>query len=103
VVATNRQGQAKSSSQMTVQLKQESVLTETSHEHSLAKIHSLETRSSTLSKSMMEHEKILPPPRFLGPLKCTGKIKEYQQAHFETRLEPQSDSTMTITWLLNGI
>lgn len=91
VVATNRQGQAKSTSALTVQLRTETILTDTSHEESLAKIQSLEMRSSGISQAMMDQEKIMPAPRFLGPMKCTGKIKEGQRAHFETRLEPQSD------------
>ena len=41
-------------------------------------------------------------PRFLGPLKGTNKIREGQRAHFECRLEPQSDTSMRIDWFLNG-
>ena len=42
------------------------------------------------------------PPRFLGPLKGTNKIVEGQRAHFESRIEPQSDLTMQIEWYHNG-
>lgn len=41
-------------------------------------------------------------PRFLGPLKGTNKIVEGQRAHFEARVEPQSDLTMQIEWYFNG-
>lgn len=41
-------------------------------------------------------------PRFLGPLKGTNKILEGQRAHFEARVEPQSDLTMKIEWYHNG-
>jgi titin len=106
VVATNKQGQAKSTSSLTVMQRQETIITDTSHEESLAKIQHLESRTATASSSRsvirQEEVKLLPPPRFLGPLKCTSKIREGQRAHFETRLEPQSDTTMRIIWLLNG-
>lgn len=101
-VVTNNKGQAQSSSKLTVQSRQESIVTDSSHVESLAKIQHLETRGTSISQAMAEHERVMPAPRFLGPLKCTAKIKEGQRAHFETRLEPQSDSTMSITWLLNG-
>ena len=39
------------------------------------------------------------PPKFLGPLKGTNKIKEGQNAHFETRLEPQNDPKMTVNFI----
>lgn len=42
------------------------------------------------------------PPKFLGPLKGTTKILEGQKAHFEVRLEPQSDSSMVIEWYFNS-
>ena len=42
------------------------------------------------------------PPKFMGPLKGTTKILEGQKAHFEVRLEPQSDSSMVVEWYFNG-
>ena len=35
-------------------------------------------------------------PKFLGPLKGTNHIREGQNAHFETRLEPLSDPTLQV-------
>jgi hypothetical protein len=42
------------------------------------------------------------PPKILGPLKGTNKIVEGQNAHFETRVEPQNDPGLKIEWLFNG-
>lgn len=58
--------------------------------------------SSRYSRKVEEEKTINQPPRFLGPLKGTNKIVEGQRAHFEARVEPQSDLTMKIEWYHNG-
>lgn len=48
-------------------------------------------------KAMKEESTVTQKPRFLGPLKGTNKIVEGQRAHFEARVEPLSDTTMTVS------
>lgn len=51
---------------------------------------------SRYSRSTQEEVQVTQKPRFLGPLKGTNKIVEGQRAHFEARVEPQSDTTMKV-------
>lgn len=67
----------------------------------LQKIHNLED-SSRYTRRTEEEVQVIQKPRFLGPLKGTNKILEGQRAHFEARVEPQSDLTLKIEWYHNG-
>lgn len=97
--ATNLTSSATSSANLQVLLKQDAIQTKSVHPEGLEKIQHLEQKSQ---RTEQVTEEVKQAPRFIAPLKCTNKIREHQRAHFETRLEPQSDSTMQITWLKNG-
>lgn len=103
--AYNAMGDAQTQARMTVITKQD-IVVESQNQLGLEKIQMLEdtsryTRSVTQEK---KEEEILIniQPRFLGPLKGTTKIIEGQRAHFEVRVEPQSDLSMKIEWYHNG-
>lgn len=97
-VATNKCGRAETSARMTTV----SELDSEAHSKAWSSIQQMEA-----SKKMQMHAQLPPepsttPPRFLSQLKGTNVILEGQRAHFECRLEPQSDPTLTVQWLLNG-
>lgn len=98
--AYNQLGEATTSAQMTV-LSKENVIFDSQHPGGLQKIQQLED-SSRYARSAAEEVTVTQKPRFLGPLKGTNKIVEGQRAHFEVRVEPQNDLTMTIEWYFNG-
>lgn len=98
--AYNKIGQATTSAYLTVLSKKE-IVSESQHPGGLEKIQYLED-SSRYARSVEEDTKITQIPRFLGPMKGTNKILEGQRAHFEARVEPQSDLSMQIEWYHNG-
>lgn len=106
--AINAVGEATTQAKLTVITKQD-IIVESQHQLGLEKIQQLED-SSRYSKTTVTHEKqreqeeilLNIQPRFLGPLKGTTKIIEGQRAHFEVRVEPQSDLSMQIEWFHNG-
>lgn len=105
--AYNAMGEAQTSARMTVITKQD-VIVESQHQLGLEKIQQLEdstryTRTVTHEKQKEQEEILMNiQPRFLGPMKGTTKIIEGQRAHFEVRVEPQSDLSMKIDWFHNG-
>lgn len=98
--AYNAVGQATTTAQLSVVSKKDIVL-DSQHPGGLEKIQYLED-SSRYSRNQQEEVSVTQKPRFLGPLKGTNKIVEGQRAHFEARVEPQSDLTMKIEWYFNG-
>ncbi|XP_045531935.1 titin isoform X5 [Pieris brassicae] len=98
--AYNALGQATTSANLTVVTKKD-IIAESQHPGGLEKIQYLEDSSRYLKRSE-EEVKVTQKPRFLGPLKGTNKIVEGQSAHFEARVEPQSDLTMIVEWYFNG-
>lgn len=48
-----------------------------------------------------EEDKIYPPPRFVVPL---ADVSQYEDGriHFEARIEPVGDPTLTAEWFVNG-
>lgn len=98
--AYNALGQTTTNANLTIITKKD-IIAESQHPGGLEKIQHLED-SSKYSRRMEEETKVTQKPRFLGPLKGTNKIVEGQSAHFEARVEPQSDLTMTIEWYFNG-
>ena len=105
--AVNAVGEATTQARLTVITKQD-IIVESQNQLGLEKIQQLED-STRYSKTVThqkqrEQEEILLniQPRFLGPLKGTTKIIEGQRAHFECRVEPQSDLSMQIEWFHNG-
>lgn len=99
-VAYNQLGEAKTSAQLTVVGKQD-IIFDSQHPGGLQKIQTLED-SSRYERMVKEEQTVTQKPRFLGPLKGTNKIVEGQRAHFEVRVEPQNDLSMTIEWYHNG-
>lgn len=98
--AFNSMGQDTTVAQLTVISKKE-IVSESQHPGGLQKIQHLED-SSRYGRTEEEETKITQIPRFLGPMKGTNKIIEGQKAHFEARVEPQSDLSMKIEWYHNG-
>lgn len=98
--ATNTLGQAETNARLTVITKQD-VQYDSQNQQGLQQIQSLED-SSRYTRRQEEEELVTQKPRFLGPLKGTNTILEGQRAHFEARVEPQSDRTLQIEWYHNG-
>lgn len=98
--AYNRAGEAHTAAQMSV-ITKDDIVYDSQNPSGLQKIRNLED-SSRYTRKIEEEKQIIQPPRFLGPLKGTNKIVEGQRAHFEARVEPQSDLSMKIVWYHNG-
>uniref|UniRef100_A0A1B6CYN2 Ig-like domain-containing protein n=1 Tax=Clastoptera arizonana TaxID=38151 RepID=A0A1B6CYN2_9HEMI len=98
--AYNQLGQVETTAQMTVLTKKD-IIMDSQHPGGLEKIQFLED-SSRYARTAQEETVVTQKPRFLGPLKGTNKIVEGQRAHFEARVEPQSDITLKIEWYFNG-
>jgi len=98
--AYNRVGEAHTTAQLSV-ISKNDVIYDSQHPTGLQKIQTLED-SSRYSRQIQEEMQITQTPRFLGNLKGTNKIVEGQRAHFEARVEPQSDLSMKIEWYHNG-
>ncbi|CAG0878668.1 unnamed protein product [Darwinula stevensoni] len=99
--AVNASGEAITAAQLTVKSKSD-IVQDSQHPGGLQQIQHLEDASRYGRKVMEETFIQQIPPKFLGPLKGTNKIKEGQNAHFETRLEPQNDPKMIVEWYFNG-
>lgn len=106
--AVNSMGEAATNARLTVITKQD-VIVESQNQLGLEKIQQLEdstrlSRQTTTHLQQQQQDEIIMnvKPRFLGPLKGTNKIIEGQRAHFEVRVEPQSDLSMKIEWYCNG-
>ncbi|CAH0765342.1 unnamed protein product [Bemisia tabaci] len=98
--AYNQLGEAHTSAKLTVQSKKD-VISESHHPGGLERIQYLED-SSRYGRREEQEVIVTEKPRFLGPLKGTTKIAEGQQAHFEARVEPQSDTSLIVEWYFNG-
>lgn len=98
--AYNSKGEAKVVCNLTMLSKNEEVDTE--YQQTAMKMQFLEDASRYQRVETEETTVSTMPPKFLGPLKGTNKILEGQKAHFEVRLEPQSDASMIIEWYFNG-
>lgn len=98
--AYNAMGQDTTTAQLSVISKKE-IVSESQHPGGLEKIQHLED-SSRYGRTEEEETRVTQMPRFLGPMKGTNKIIEGQKAHFEARVEPQSDLSMKIEWYHNG-
>lgn len=98
--AYNALGEATTTAQLSVVSKKD-IIFDSQHPSGLQKIQVLED-SSRYNRQAQEEITVSQKPRFLGPLKGTNKIVEGQRAHFEARVEPQSDLSMKIEWYHNG-
>lgn len=98
--AVNNMGQDMTNASLSIVTKND-ILYDSQNPGGLQKIQTLED-SSRYSRKEQEEVQIVQAPRFLGPMKGTNKILEGQRAHFEARVEPQSDLTMKIEWYHDG-
>lgn len=98
--AYNTLGETVTQAQLTVSTKKD-ISFDSQHPEGLQKIQYLED-TSRYHKTTQEETFMTTQPKFLGPLKGTTKIVEGQRAHFECRVEPQSDLSMSIEWYHNG-
>ncbi|CAH1976506.1 unnamed protein product [Acanthoscelides obtectus] len=98
--AFNAMGEASTTAQLSVVSKKD-IIFDSQHPGGLEKIQHLEDSSRYMRKDK-EEVTVTQQPRFLGPLKGTNRIVEGQRAHFEARVEPQSDTTLKIEWYFNG-
>nr|XP_029725955.1 titin-like isoform X8 [Aedes albopictus] len=100
--AYNSLGEAHITGKLTVVSRQDIIVDSQTSHMGMEKIQYLEDSSRYTRSTQEEQQVIQTAPRFLGPLKATNKIVEGQRAHFEARLEPQSDLTMRVEWYHNG-
>uniref|UniRef100_A0A182WJ15 Ig-like domain-containing protein n=1 Tax=Anopheles minimus TaxID=112268 RepID=A0A182WJ15_9DIPT len=102
--AYNSLGEAHVSARLTVLTRQDIIVDSQTSHMGMEKIQYLEdsSRYTRTTQEQVEQQVVQPQPRFLGPLKGTNRIVEGQRAHFEARLEPQSDLTMRVEWYHNG-
>ncbi len=120
--AYNNLGEASTSNELSV-ISKEDVIYDSQHPEGLKQIQRLEDSRWVLQKSVFSKSdflalkqiffssryqkktekemKVTQKPRFLGPLKGTNKIVEGQRAHFEARVEPQNDTTLQVSGILN--
>lgn len=98
--ATNALGEAQTNARLTV-ITRKDIQFDSQYPQGLEQIQHLED-ASRYRKKTEEEVTVTERPRFLGPLKATSRIVEGQRAHFEARVEPQSDATMKIEWYHNG-
>lgn len=99
--ATNTLGQAETSARLTV-VSNLAIQYVSANQQGLQQILSLEDSSRQSRRTEEEEVQVTQKPRFIGPLKGTNTILEGQRAHFEARVEPQSDRTLQIEWYHNG-
>lgn len=100
--AYNSLGEAHITGKLTVVSRQDIIVDSQTSHMGMEKIQYLEDSSRYSRTTQEEQQVVSTQPRFLGPLKATNKIVEGQRAHFEARLEPQSDLTMRVEWYHNG-
>ena len=72
-------------------------------EQTLERIQHLETSRMKLSADgQMNGNAASSAPRFTSPISSITNLKEGENAHFEGRLLPTDDPTMTVEWFWNG-
>lgn len=98
--AYNVAGQDVTNAHLSVVTKKD-ILYDSQNPGGLQKIQHLED-TSRYARKEEEEVNVIQKPRFLGPMKGTNKILEGQRAHFEARVEPQSDLSMKVEWYHNG-
>ncbi|XP_022670614.1 titin-like isoform X6 [Varroa destructor] len=104
VQATNRMGIASATANLTcisTKVKTGSTLLQ-HHRQGLERTQHIEDYSHYDRKQEEQIYAVTQRPQFLEELKGNGMLVEGQSAHFETRLEPMGDSSMTVEWYHNG-
>ena len=99
IVTSDEFGSISSSANLEV-VEESSIISSSQFPESLDKIQYIEGHSK-YSRKEIEDLEFNEKPRFLAPMN-DQRIPEFQRAHFETRLEPQNDPSMSITFLKNG-
>ncbi|RWS09309.1 titin-like isoform X1, partial [Dinothrombium tinctorium] len=99
-VATNSLGTAQTSANLTC-ITKESIILETQFEEGWEKIQSLEGAAKFVRPEIQDAE-VNQKPTFTSQLIGPERLNEGQSAHFETRIQPENDATMTIEWFFNG-
>lgn len=99
VKAINALGHCESSIQMTVNAKG-SILSESQRPEGLEKIHKLESQPPA-KKSEVPEPVTRQRPVFTQPMQNIDNICEGQTAHFDCRLIPVGDPTLTVEWYRN--
>ena len=100
VAINDRNQQAKTEAKLIVHPRGPNIIRETQFEDGLKKIQYLEG-SHKYSRKEYEDIEINEKPRFLAPL-VDQKVYEHERARFETKLEPQNDSSMIVEFKKNG-
>uniref|UniRef100_A0A8R1HM90 Ig-like domain-containing protein n=1 Tax=Caenorhabditis japonica TaxID=281687 RepID=A0A8R1HM90_CAEJA len=96
-VARNSLGEAQTVANFTV-LPRGTIYTDTQHPESWQKIQVLEApREAALEQPDVEHD----APQFIEPIESLERI-EFQPAHFQTKVTPQSDPNLRIQWFKDG-
>lgn len=98
--ATNLLGQAVCSATLHVQ-DTKSVVSDTAFPETVHKMSYLEGRNYYRKEEIVEHCSNK-KPYFVTPLKGPNLVEEGKSAHFECRIEPFPDDTMTVEWLHDG-
>ncbi|XP_035212215.1 LOW QUALITY PROTEIN: titin-like, partial [Stegodyphus dumicola] len=99
-VATNCMGSASTTSRL-ICISKKSIVVESQHPEGLEKIQHLEDYSR-YQRDVREDVSFTVKPTFTAELTGKSQLIEGQSAHFETRLEPMGDPSMTVEWFFNG-
>lgn len=98
--ARNQLGEAVTSCSVRV-VASKDMITETQNKSGLEKIQYLEDSSRYKRTEYIDEQQNI-KPRFLTQPKSLGNLREGSHAHFECKLEPQTDSNLKVEWLKNG-
>ena len=96
---TNHRGVAESKATLNVQRKTKMESKTQQHSENIEYLTHFETTTIKSSEQVDSRE----PPKFTKKLKDVGELVEGQSAHFETQILPESDSSMRIEWLKDGV
>lgn len=77
------------------------LILESQHPEGLQKIQHLED-TSRYERDTWVQEEVQIKPKFLTQLNLQENLKEGQNAHFECRLEPVTDTNLKVEWFHNG-
>lgn len=98
--ARNQLGEAVTSCSVRV-IASKDMVTDTHNKSGLEKIQSLEDSSRYKRTEYVDEQQNI-RPRFLTKPKDLGNMREGAHAHFECKLEPQTDSNLKVEWFKNG-
>lgn len=76
-----------------------SLLLDTQHPESIARIHEIENR---LPQEVIVQDTPISPPKFVVQLQDYPVTSEGSQIHLEARIQPTTDPNLTVQWYHNG-